>query len=99
MERILTFAAMKPFHHIVVLALLFSVVACGSEPQHASPEDLQEAQTHYDSGYVFLQQDSLMRAFPFDAPSGAGRKKREILSFSVGLELFSTGISKGVKAR
>ncbi len=65
MERILTFAAMKPFHHIVVLALLFSVVACGSEPQHASPEDLQEAQTHYDSGYVFLQQDSLMRAFPY----------------------------------
>ena len=65
MERILTFAAMKPFHHIVVLALLFSVVACGSEPQHASPEDLQEAQTHYDSGYVFLQQDSLMPAFPY----------------------------------
>ena len=63
--RFLIFAAMKPFHHIVVLALLFSVVACGSEPQHASPEDLQEAQTHYDSGYVFLQQDSLMRAFPY----------------------------------
>jgi DNA-binding CsgD family transcriptional regulator len=33
-------------------------------PQHASEEDLQEAKARYDSGFVCLQHDSLMKAFP-----------------------------------
>ena len=44
--------------------LLLSIIACGRVVQHASPEDLQEAKVQYDSGFVCLQQDSLMQAFP-----------------------------------
>ena len=44
--------------------LLFFVVACGNVHQHASSDDLQEAQAYYDSGFVCLQQDSLLQAFP-----------------------------------
>lgn len=56
---------MKPIRSIVWLALLLSLAACGRTPQHASPEDLQEAQTHYDSGFVCLQHDSLLPAIPY----------------------------------
>ena len=45
--------------------LLLFVVACGNVHQHASSDDLQEAQAHYDSGFVRLQQDSMMGAFPY----------------------------------
>ena len=58
------FAAMKPLRHIIGVLLLFSVVACERMPQHASEEGLLEAKAHYDSGFVCLQQDSLMQAFP-----------------------------------
>ena len=44
--------------------LLLFVVACGNVHQHASPDDLQEAQAYYDSGFICLQQDSLLQAFP-----------------------------------
>ena len=33
--------------------------------QHASEVDLRMAQAHYDSGFVRLQQDSMMGAFPY----------------------------------
>ena len=33
-------------------------------PQRASEADLQEAKAYYDSGFVCLQQDSLLQAFP-----------------------------------
>ena len=56
---------MKTFGHIVGLLFLFSVMSCGRMPQHASEADLQAAKAYYDSGFVCLQQDSMMRAFPY----------------------------------
>ena len=56
---------MKRIFSIGFLMLLLFVVACGNVHQHASSDDLQEAQAHYDSGFVRLQQDSLMGAFPY----------------------------------
>ena len=55
---------MKTFSHIVGLLFLFSVMSCGRVSQHASEADLQEAKAYYDSGFVCLQQDSLLQAFP-----------------------------------
>ncbi len=55
---------MKRIFSIGLLMLLFFVVACGNVHQHASSDDLQEAQAYYDSGFVCLQQDSLLQAFP-----------------------------------
>ena len=55
---------MKSLQSIWVLLLLLSVMACGRVSQHASEADLQEAKSQYDSGFVCLQQDSLMQAFP-----------------------------------
>ena len=48
----------------MVFSLFLSIVACGKMPQHASEEDLQEAKVYYDSGFVCLQQESLLQAFP-----------------------------------
>ena len=59
------FATVKPFRYIVGWIFLLFAVSCESVPQHASPEDLEEAKAHYDSGFVCLQQDSLMQAFPY----------------------------------
>ena len=56
---------MKRILSIGFLMLLLFVVACGNVHQHASSDDFQEAQAHYDSGFVRLQQDSMMRAFPY----------------------------------
>ena len=56
---------MKRIFSIGFLMLLLFVVACGNVHQHASSDDLQEAQAHYDSGFVRLQQDSMMGAFPY----------------------------------
>ena len=39
-------------------------MSCGRVPQHASEADLQEAKAYYDCGFVCLQQDSLLQAFP-----------------------------------
>ena len=58
------FVGMKWLRHILGLGFLLAVMACGRMPQHASADDLQEAKAHYDSGFVCLQQDSLMQAFP-----------------------------------
>lgn len=55
---------MKWLRHILGMGLLLAMIACGRMPQHASEEDLQEAKAHYDSGFVCLQHDSLMKAFP-----------------------------------
>ena len=55
---------MKRILSIGFLMLLLFVVACGNVHQHASPDDLQEAQAYYDSGFICLQQDSLLQAFP-----------------------------------
>ena len=55
---------MKTFSHIVGLLFLFSVMSCGRMPQHASEADLQDAKAYYDSGFVCLQQDGLLQAFP-----------------------------------
>ena len=55
---------MKLFSYILGLLFLFSVMSCGRMTQHASEADLRVAQAHYDSGFVRLQQDSLMQAFP-----------------------------------
>ena len=43
---------------------LFSVMSCGRMSQRASEADLLEAKAYYDSGFVCLQQDSLLQAFP-----------------------------------
>jgi len=59
------FALMKLFRPIIGLFIALSIVACTRMPQHASEEDLQAAKAQYDSGFVFLQQDSLMQAFPY----------------------------------
>lgn len=58
------FASMKTMRYILGL-LLLSLMACGKMPRHASEEDLQEAKNQYDSGFVRLQQDSLLQAFPY----------------------------------
>ncbi len=63
--KIFTFAAMKAFRHTLGLFVLLCMIACERMPQHASPEDLEEAKAHYDSGFVCLQQDSLMQALPY----------------------------------
>ena len=55
---------MKTLSHIVGLLFLFSVMSCGRMPQRASEADLLEAKAYYDSGFVCLQQDSLLQAFP-----------------------------------
>ncbi len=55
---------MKWLRHISGLGLLLAVIACGKMQQHASPDELQEAKAQYDSGFVCLQHDSLMQAFP-----------------------------------
>lgn len=55
---------MKRILSIGFLMLLLFVVACGNVHQHASPDDLQEAQAYYDSGFICLQQGSLLQAFP-----------------------------------
>ena len=55
---------MKRILSIGFLMLLLFVVACGNVHQHALPDDLQEAQAYYDSGFICLQQDSLLQAFP-----------------------------------
>ena len=55
---------MKRVLSIGFLMLLLFVVACGNVSQYASSDDLQVAKAHYDSGFVCLQQDSLMQAFP-----------------------------------
>ena len=59
------FCRMKLFSYIFGLLFLFSVMSCGRMTQHASEVDLRMAQAHYDSGFVRLQQDSMMRAFPY----------------------------------
>ena len=64
-RKSIIFATVKLFRYIVGWIFLLFVVSCGSVPQHASPEDLEEAKAHYDSGFVCLQQDSLMQAFPY----------------------------------
>ena len=64
-RKCIIFATVKLFRYIVGWIFLLFVVSCGSVPQHASPEDLEEAKAHYDSGFVCLQQDSLMQAFPY----------------------------------
>ncbi|MBR2771918.1 MAG: hypothetical protein IKD78_07890, partial [Bacteroidales bacterium] len=56
---------MKAFRHTLGLFVLLCMIACERMPQHASPEDLEEAKAHYDSGFVCLQQDSLMQALPY----------------------------------
>ena len=58
------FAPMKPLRHILRLFVLFCVISCEHMPQHATPEGLQEAEKQYESGFICLQQDSLMQAFP-----------------------------------
>ena len=55
---------MKWLRCILGLGLLLAVMACGSVPQHASIDDMKEAKTQYDSGFVCLQWDSLTQAFP-----------------------------------
>ena len=55
---------MKTLSHIVGLLFLFSVMSCGRMPQRPSEVDLLEAKAYYDSGFVCLQQDSLLQAFP-----------------------------------
>lgn len=63
--KIFTFAAMKAFRHTLGLFVLLCMIACGRMPQHATAEAMKEAQSLYDSGFVCLQQDSLMQAFPY----------------------------------
>ena len=58
------FAGMKWLRCILGLGLLLVMVSCGRILQHASAEAMQEAQSLYDSGVVYLQQDSLMQGFP-----------------------------------
>ena len=55
---------MKQFQNIIWFGLLFSFLACGRMPQHAPEANLEEAKTYYDSGFVCLQQDSLLQAIP-----------------------------------
>ena len=55
---------MKRLLNILFLCLLLVMAACGRKAQHASEEDFQEAQIHYDSGFVLSSHDSLLAAFP-----------------------------------
>ena len=55
---------MKQFRYILWFGLLFTLLSCGRMPQHASETDLQDAMAYYDSGFVCLQQDSLLQAIP-----------------------------------
>ena len=58
------FAAMKTMRTIIGLAFLLAFTSCHREPWRPSAEAMQEAQAFYDSGFVLLQQDSLLQAFP-----------------------------------
>ena len=55
---------MNTLARTIIFIGLLSVFACGRESFVVSPEALQDAQNHYDSGFVMLQQDSLLAAFP-----------------------------------
>ena len=55
---------MNTLARTIIFIGLLSVFACGRESFMVSPEALQDAQNHYDSGFVMLQQDSLLAAFP-----------------------------------
>ena len=55
---------MNTLARTIIFIGLLSVFACGRESFVVSPEALQDTQNHYDSGFVMLQQDSLLAAFP-----------------------------------
>ena len=55
---------MNTLARTIIFIGLLSVFACGRESFVVSPEALQDAKNHYDSGFVMLQQDSLLAAFP-----------------------------------
>ena len=55
---------MKCLKPIALFCFLLAAFACGRKDTFVSPVTLHEAQAHYDSGFLCLQQDSLMLAFP-----------------------------------
>ncbi len=55
---------MKTSIKIIALMCLLSVFACGRKAFVVSSDAKQDAQNHYDSGFLCLQQDSLLQAFP-----------------------------------
>ena len=55
---------MKRLSLAISLPLLLAAFACGRKADVASQKAVGEAQVHYDSGFVMLQQDSLLAAFP-----------------------------------
>ena len=55
---------MKAVWQIVLFFILLSCLSCGKTTGRHSTEAMQSAQIEYDSGFVCLQNDSLMEALP-----------------------------------